>query len=71
MRALTSAEIESLASRPKVRRIAVENFLFSLPLDIGTLGCYRNLANDALAYGWNQATIGAIRDGIRLAAQVN
>ena len=66
MRDLTQNEIEGLASRPGVRRIAVENFL-------GTMGESRrdaegNLSLDGRSYQWNAATMQAIRDGIRKAS---
>lgn len=66
MRALTESEIERLAQRKGVRRLAVENFL-------GTLGSMNrseamgNLAIDQSSYGWNIKTYTAIKDGINLA----
>ena len=65
MRKLTNEEIESLASRKGVKRIAVENFL-------ATMGTNRtnaaiNLGMDAKSYKWNLATVRAIRKGIDLA----
>lgn len=68
MRRLTSTEIEKLASRKDVRRIAVENFL-------GTMGglteweARANLGLDARLYKWNTATRRAIEMGIRLAVK--
>lgn len=66
---LTKEQLEKLASRKNVRRVAVENFLSSLPLDehgpYGARGnAEANLSSDAQAYGWNSATVRAIRDGI-------
>jgi hypothetical protein len=66
LRQLTSAEIEKLASRKGVKRIAVENFLSSMGDDEMYAGM--NVSQDAHAYGWNYATVGAIREGIRMAA---
>ena len=62
---LTAEQLETLASRPKVRRIAVLNFLpedSSEPLR-QHLG---NLAQDARDYGWNAPTQAAIRKGLSL-----
>jgi hypothetical protein len=66
-RRLTHEEIDKLASGPKVRRIAVENFLGTLPLGIGEEGNMINLDSDARSYGWNSQTRRAIERGIRLA----
>lgn len=65
MRELTSREIQKLASRKGVRRIAVENFLMSMGTDerIAT----SNLWLDKGLYHWNSATVKAILDGISLA----
>lgn len=65
MRPLTAQEIDKLASRKGVRRIAVENFL-------GTMGeraldAYANCQADARSYGWNASTRNAILAGITLA----
>jgi len=63
MRELTTAEIEKLAGKTGVRRIAVENFL-------GTAGqCeldweVANLYNDSCNYNWNAATVKAIYKGL-------
>ena len=62
MRLLTYDEIEKLAARKGVRRIAVENFL-------GTMGdnqwfARANLYDDARVYKWNAATVKAISAGI-------
>jgi hypothetical protein len=66
---LTSAQIEKLASRKGVRRIAVENFLMSCPLETGLdmTYAYGNLEMDAASYKWNAATVKAISQGIALA----
>jgi len=67
LRKLTSDEIETLASRKNVRRIAVENFLMSM-YDMKYEDSLANLEMDAVAYKWNNATISAIRAGIMMAA---
>jgi hypothetical protein len=66
-RPLTSAEIERFASRQDVRRIAVENFLGSLPPDVPKYGTLLNLRMDARLYRWSPATVSAIMAGIDLA----
>lgn len=68
LRSLTEKEITALAARPGVRKVAVENFLFSLDgLDYFSAAC--NLVQDARDYGWNAATQTAILMGIDLAAK--
>jgi len=69
MRTLTDAEIAGLASRPGVRRIAVENFLGTLDEGIGYRGNAANARADARAYGWDEATLQAILDGIVMARE--
>jgi hypothetical protein len=70
LRELTGAEIEKLASRKNVRRIAVENFLGSVHYgDTTPREAYHNLQADARSYGWNTATKRAIEDGIELASE--
>jgi hypothetical protein len=67
VKALTSEVIEELASQRNVRRIAVENFLGTMPEDIGAAGNLVNLMQDALSYNWGKATVDAIVAGICLA----
>jgi len=67
MRPLTSEEIERLAGRTEVKRIAVENFLAALDANIGDVGNRENARRDARQYGWNPATLRAIMEGIRMA----
>ena len=67
MRQLTDAEIDKLANQNGVKKIAVENFLGTLYAPAGRSGNLANAYNDARAYKWNTATIGAIVDGIKLA----
>ena len=64
---LSAFEIEALASKPDVRRIAVENFLSGVP---GGLRQWENEANmraDAASYRWKPVTVRAIQAGIKLA----
>jgi hypothetical protein len=64
MTELTAAQIEALASRPGVNRIAVENFLGSLGTQ-PTTEALINLNSDALSYHWNGRTVAAIRNGVQ------
>lgn len=68
MRNLTASEIEKLASRKGVKRIAVENFLGTL-FDSTVTDAYYNLQADARSYNWNAATVKAIESGITLASK--
>jgi len=68
MRELTMVEIDKLASRAKVKKIAVENFLITLTSNPDTSCALANLNMDARLYKWNAATQKAIRDGIKLAS---
>jgi hypothetical protein len=70
LRKLTLEEIEKFASRPKVKKIAVENFLMTLTTNPNSESAYLNLDRDAAMYGWNVFTYKAIRDGIKLAEVV-
>jgi len=65
MKELRLETIEELACRPKVRRIAVENFLASMGTD--ATAARQNLNLDSRLYKWNPETIRAIKDGIKLA----
>lgn len=65
MRKLTLEEIRLLASKPGVRKTAVENFLFSMGTDYVT--AMNNLRLDLSLYKWNKATVNAIKKGISLA----
>lgn len=67
MRELELDEIRELAKRPNVRAIAVENFLMSFHPDVGPVGNHYNLIMDSRSYGWNEATVKACSDGLRLA----
>ena len=63
MREISDEELDQLASRPKVRRIAVENFLMSVPLD-SYRNAILNLSADMRSYGWNYETYQAIKEGL-------
>jgi len=67
MRELTMEEIEKLATRPGVRKIAVENFLMTVHHNTAVHAALYNLVMDAKLYGWNRATVNAILAGIKLA----
>ena len=51
------------AKSNEIRKIAVENFLMSLSGN--QMADNLNLDMDAQSYGWNSATVNAIREGIR------
>lgn len=68
LRELKVKEIERFASRPKVKRIAVENFLMTVHHNESALQANQNLNQDAKLYKWNIQTIAAVQDGIQLAA---
>ena len=65
MRELTIPEINKLASRKNVRKIAVENFLMSM--GDNEFEAILNLGYDRDLYKWNNETVKAIKDGIVLA----
>jgi hypothetical protein len=67
MRPVTSEEIERLAGRTEVKRIAVETFLSTLDESIGDIGNRANAFQDRRKYGWNPATLRAVMEGIRMA----
>jgi hypothetical protein len=71
MRRLTIPEISSLASRPNVRKVAVENFLLTVSANRGLEEALLNLSGDAQSYGWNHSTIEAIMAGIELSVRGN
>jgi hypothetical protein len=62
-------KIEELASRPGVRRVAVQNFLFSLG-DMTYEEAVGNLELDARSYRWNKETRRAIGEGLAYANNV-
>lgn len=61
---LTADRIAQLAALPKVRKIAVENFLSSMQ-PYGRMAADINLSSDARDYKWNAPTVAAIRRGIQ------
>lgn len=62
---LSMDEIEKLASRAGVKRVAVENFLMGVSPSTGRIDDHlANLEMDARLYKWNAATVAAIRAGI-------
>jgi hypothetical protein len=63
---LSPDQIQKLATRKGVRRIAVENFLGTLGNEGGAMNAKRNLYADARDYKWNSATQTAISRGIDL-----
>jgi hypothetical protein len=60
---LSPERIAQLASSPKVRRIAVENFLMTMGA-VSFQEAKANLEMDAAAYRWSEETYGAIWTGI-------
>lgn len=62
---LTNERIEQLATKKGVRSIAVRNFLGTVGANANAMFAYANLDSDARSYGWNAATVNAIRTGIR------
>ena len=64
---LTNEQITKLASKPKVRKVAVENFLGTLFPGPTMQDHLYNLQMDAGLYKWNAPTVAAIREGILMA----
>ena len=69
MRKLNKNEIEDLAYRNGVRSIAVENFLISMTDKGGVELARANLFLNTQMYRWNNKTVKAISDGIKLASE--
>ena len=65
MRQLTIPEINKLASRKNVKKIAVENFLMTMGDNYHN--ALHNMYYDADLYKWNNETFQAINAGIILA----
>ena len=63
---LTAVQIQKLAARKGVRRIAVENFLGTLGHEGSARAAIYNAHQDGRAYQWNAATVTAIVRGIEL-----
>lgn len=64
MSRLAIRDIKLLADREGVKRIAVENFLFSMTGDFYT--DINHLKAEKRLYKWNSATVKAIKEGIKL-----
>jgi len=60
---ISTEQIEKLASRKNVKRIAVENFLISIG-DLSYSDAMSNLNMDARLYKWNSPTRNAIQKGL-------
>ena len=65
---LTPETIQELANRPDVKKTAVENFLGTLEAgrSMTLQDTLHNLVDDANAYRWNDETIRAILEGVRM-----
>jgi hypothetical protein len=70
LKPLKLEQIAPLSARKDVSQIAVENFLMTVQYNETLDAALENLMRDAASYGWNAATIKAIRAGIHLAAKV-
>ena len=64
LRRLNIVEIEKLAGKAGVCRVAVENFLVSITNNENNYQARQNLALDTRLYNWNVKTVKAIVDGI-------
>jgi len=65
LRELTVEEIkEIVASRPKARRLAVENFLTTVHHNKDVATAFANLERDVRLYNWDFPTVEAICLGI-------
>jgi hypothetical protein len=60
---LTSTKITELSSTPKVKKIAVQNFLETLK-DLSFQEALDNLEIDVKLYNWNTETVRVIKKGI-------
>jgi len=69
LRELMDREINKLASRKGVRRVAVENFLMTVHYNKTSSIAIANLRLDARLYKWNDETVRAISDGIKMAEE--
>lgn len=67
MRSLTDKEIQILSNTPGARKIAVENYLWSMGEDEWIARA--NLELDRKLYGWNEPTYRAIKKGIEIASK--
>lgn len=64
-RCLDIKEIEKLASKPGVKKIAVENFLLTMGNNDNEWTAIQNLELDSRLYKWNSQTKQAIKIGIK------
>jgi len=67
MRRLSISEIEKLANKPMVKKIAVENFLMTVCNNRQKEYALMNLERDRRLYNWNRQTVEAIKKGINKA----
>jgi hypothetical protein len=67
MKMLKKSEITKLASRKGVRPVAVSKFLTGLDPNATEIGALVDLEVTSKSKKWNDATIRAMRDGIRMA----
>lgn len=68
MRKLKIEEIEKISKQEDIKKIAVENFLMSVHNNQNAMIAIMNLDKDSKLYNWNDATIYAIKEGIRLSS---
>ena len=67
LKRLSRDEVEKLAGRTGVRKIAVENFLMTVHNNENAYQARQNLVLDTRLYNWNVKTVKTICDGIDLA----
>ena len=67
LRRLSRDEVERLAAKKGIRKMAVENFLMTVHNNENDWQARQNLALDTRLYNWNTKTVKAIVDGIKLA----
>lgn len=65
---LSAETIDNFASRPGVKRIAVENFLCSIH-GSSKSDAFSNAKQDARSYKWNDTTLEAIIEAIAQAQE--
>lgn len=65
MGCLDTKEVERLASKPKVKKVAVENFLDTVKNNPNAYAAIQNMHYDARIYKWNSQTVKAIEEGIK------
>jgi len=62
---LTDVRIRELSNKKGVKKIAVENFLYTVSANRNIQSALLNLEMDSKMYKWNSATVNAIRTGIK------